>query len=143
MEALGIDIEHSVLVRAPRDRVYDVLTTAEGWDAWFTTGTRLDARPGGTIELRWRAWGPDEIDVDDGGPVLEAIAPARFVFQWGDPPTTVELDLAADVRGTVVSVREHGYRDTPSGRAKFVSCATGWGEALTLLKFYVERGVTY
>jgi hypothetical protein len=24
-----------------------------------------------------------------------------------------------------------------------IGCATGWGEALTLLKFYLEHGLTY
>ena len=38
---------------------------------------------------------------------------------------------------------EHGYQDTPSGRLAFADCATGWGEALKLLKFYLEHGVKY
>ena len=40
-------------------------------------------------------------------------------------------------------LREHGYPDTPEGMAGLMSCATGWGEALTLLKFYVEHGLRY
>ncbi len=40
-------------------------------------------------------------------------------------------------------LREHGYHDTQSGRAAFADCATGWGEALTLLRFYVEHGLRY
>src|SRR5689334_1953581 len=37
-------------IAAPIDRVYRTLTTAEGWDAWFTRGTSLEARPGGARE---------------------------------------------------------------------------------------------
>ena len=40
-------------------------------------------------------------------------------------------------------VHEYGYPDTPEGWEQHMSCSTGWGEALTLLKFYVEHGVRY
>ena len=29
------------------------------------------------------------------------------------------------------------------GHAPYLMCASGWGEALTLLKMYVERGIAY
>lgn len=45
--------------------------------------------------------------------------------------------------GTVIRLREHGYPDTPEGISGLMDCATGLGEALTLLKFYVEHGVRY
>ena len=31
---------------------------------------------------------------------------------------------------------------TPEALGRVAECATGWGEALTLLKFYVELGAT-
>ncbi len=146
-DLIDVPISHDVLIRAERERVYDALTTSEGFDSWFTTGASIDARPGGQIILRWKDWGPDHITAEDGGPVLEAIRPERFVFQWhpGNPgyTTTVEITLEPDERGTIVRLREHGYHNTPEGRKAFATCATGWGEALTLLKFYVEHGVRY
>ena len=45
--------------------------------------------------------------------------------------------------GAIIRLREYGYEDTPSGRRGILECAAGWGEALTLLKFYVEHGITY
>ena len=45
--------------------------------------------------------------------------------------------------GTVVKLKEYGYEDTEEGHRRCLECATGWGEALTLLKFYVEHGITY
>jgi uncharacterized protein YndB with AHSA1/START domain len=111
------------LVRAPRERAYDALTRAEELDAWFTTGAEVENR----------------------GPVLEARRPERYVFRWqaGLGGTTVEIDFDEHADGTVVRLREHGYPDTPAGWAGFCDCSTGWGEALTLLKFYVEHGVRY
>ena len=139
------EIRVDTLVRAPRERVYDGLTRAEELDAWFTTGAEVDARPGGTMRWRWEDWGPDRFTGEDWGPVLEARRPERYVFQWQAElgGTTVEVDFEEHPEGTVVRLREHGYPDTPEGWAGFRSCSTGWGEALTLLKFCVEHGVRY
>lgn len=140
-------IEHAVFIAAPPEKVYEAMTTAEGLDGWFTSGAVVGAWPNGRILFRWKEWGPDHFTGEDGGPVLEAQRPSRFVFQWRpDQPayaTTVEMDFEARAHGTVLRLREHGYEDTPSGRRKMLECACGWGEALTLLKFYVEHGIRY
>jgi uncharacterized protein YndB with AHSA1/START domain len=140
-------VDCSTLVRAPRERVYDAIATAEGLDAWLTRGATVHAHPGGDIVFRWHEWGPDRDTLEDGGPVLEAVRPERLVFQWRpDNPsylTTVEIDFVEDPRGTVVRLCEYGFEDTPEGLEALMVCANGWGEALTLLKFYVEHGLRY
>jgi uncharacterized protein YndB with AHSA1/START domain len=92
-------------------------------------------------------WGPDRFTGEDSGPVLEAHHPERFVFQWyPDSPaysTTVEVNFEPADGGTVVRLREYGYHDTPSGHRACLDCAAGWGEAMTLLKFYVEHNLRY
>ncbi|MFQ5832410.1 MAG: SRPBCC domain-containing protein [Candidatus Thorarchaeota archaeon] len=71
----------------------------------------------------------------------------RFVFQWypdsGNPKlaTTIEIDFGAFEEGTVVRVREYGHENAPTSLAALAECAAGWGEAITLLKFYVEHGI--
>ena len=70
---------------------------------------------------------------------LENVAPPITVR----PSTSVEVDLERVPDGTVIRLREHGYQDTPSGRLACLNCAAGWGEALTLLKFFVEHGLRY
>ena len=139
------DIRMATIVRAPRERVYDALTRPEELDAWFTTGAEVEPRPGGEMVWRWVDWGPDAFTGEDRGPVLEATRPARFVFGWQERlgGTVVEIDFDAHPDGTLVRLREHGYPDTPEGWEQHMSCATGWGEALTLLKFHVEHGVRY
>lgn len=140
-------IRHATLIRAVPERIYDAFTTAREMDGWFTSGASIDPGPGGEIRFRWVDWGPDLVTDEDGGPVLEARRPERFVFQWHpdgpDYATTVEIDFEPVEAGTVVRLRESGFRDTPSGRQALVNCAAGWGEALTLLKFYVENGLRY
>ena len=57
--------------------------------------------------------------------------------------TAVRFELNEENRGTIVMVTEDGYRDDQYGRAMIVECASGWGEALTLLKFYMEHNISY
>ena len=147
-----IEINHAVFVRAAPEVVYDAFTTSDGLDGWFTSGAQVDPRPGGEICFRWVDWGPDRVTGEDGGPVLEAQAPSCLIFQWypDNPtyPTTVEIKFQSAVDkdgtpGTIVRLREHGYQDTPAGLKACIDCAAGWGEALTLLKFYVEHNIQY
>ena len=144
---LDADIQHATLIHASPERIYDAFTSAREMDIWFTTGAMITPCAGGEMRFRWVDWGPEHFTGEDGGPVLEARRPERFVFQWHpDSPeyaTTVEIDIEPDDQGTVIRLRESGYQDTSSGRQAFASCAAGWGEALTLLKFYVEYGLHY
>lgn len=139
------DVEHATYIGVPPAVVFETLTTGEGWDAWFTDGTTVNALPDGEIRLRWKDFGADRSTSEDGGPILAVEAGKRFVFQWspGSQPTTVSIELEERGPGTIVRVRESGYPDTPSDLEACIGCAVGWGEALTLLKFYLEHGVTY
>ena len=144
MSSISTPIEHKVLVRKDRKYVYDAMTTSEGLDGWFTRGSEVDRRPGGTVIFRWVDWGPDKTTATVTCPILEVSVPSRFVFKWWDDHyTTVELSFEETDGGTVVSVREHGYQDSEEGHRRCLECATGWGEALTLLKFYAEHGLRY
>lgn len=142
-----LEIKHATFIRASADQVYNAFTTAEGLDAWFTEGAHVDPRPGGKIIFRWRDWGPDRVTGEDGGSVLEAVPSERFVFQWhpedSSYATTVEVEFSQKEGGTIVRLREYGYLDTPTSRRCQLDCAAGWGETLTLLKFYVEHGLRY
>lgn len=138
-------ITHSVYIDAPVDRVFETLTTAKGWDAWFTEGTTLDARSGGFIQLRWVNFGSGKWTTEDGGPVVDVLPNERFAFLWSPAghPTTVSFTLVTRGPGTVVSLREDGYLLTDYDLEALVGCSVGWGEALSLLKFYLEHDVTY
>ena len=136
-------IEHDILVRAEPEHVYDAFTNASHLDKWFTTGAEVDPRPGGQMIWRWHEWGPNKETAEDSGPVLEADRPWRYVFQWRQEPTTVSLDFEPVAEGTIVRLRERGYLDRPDRIQVMVGSAAGWGEALTLLKFYTEHGNTY
>ncbi len=146
-ELIAGEIIHAVRVNAdPRD-CWDALATAAGLDAWFTSGSEIDPRPGGRMHLRWVDWGPDRVNAEDDCVVLEADRGRRFVFQWhpdsDEYATTVEIDFLWKNGGAVVRLREYGYQNTPAGLAAMLECAAGWGEALTLMKMHMEHGLSY
>jgi uncharacterized protein YndB with AHSA1/START domain len=135
-----LEVKQTVFIRAPREKVYDAVATAEGLDGWFTRGSQVDARPGGAMLLKWVDWGAEKnITQDVPGKVLEAKRPERFVYQWGEPgaESTVEIILEPRDGGTLVGLREYGFRKVEN----VIENAGGWGEALTLWKFWVEHAI--
>jgi len=138
-------IRQRTYIAASPQRVFDTITSAAEWDAFFTTGMTLDPRPGGDCTFRWKDWGPDFYTLEAPGKVVAVSKPHLFAFQWGSPgnETTIRFELEAKHGGSIVTCTEDGYKDTPQGRAMILECASGWGEACTLLKFYIEHGVTY
>lgn len=137
-----------MFIRAPRAKVWAALTTAQAMDAWWgTRGSEIDLRPGGKLTLRWRGWGAEQdINADRDCVVVEVLPPKRFVFRWGetaDTMTTVEFELEERDGGTLLRLREHGFAPTTKGHESFEGNSLGWGEAATLVKFYVEHGIRY
>jgi uncharacterized protein YndB with AHSA1/START domain len=142
MDLMKTDITFDVLIRAPREKVFNAMTTPKGLNSWFTKKTTKDD---GKLHLRWVDWGVDKVTTSSENlPILEDKFPERFVYQWWlDHPTTVEMHFLEHEEGTVVKLRESGYEDSEEGHRRFEDCAVGWGQALTLLKFYCEHGLTY
>jgi uncharacterized protein YndB with AHSA1/START domain len=144
MDKIEVPIRQKTLIKASRDRVFRAIATGEGLDEWFTKGSSVDKFEGGDIKFVWRNWGPDNVNAEAGGPVLEYRKPEKFVFQWwATKPSTVEIELEEVEEGTLVKLKEYGYENSKEGIDRCLECATGWGEALTLMKFYLEHGVTY
>jgi len=144
MEIIEIPITQKTLIRADIEKVFRAIATGEGLDEWFTRGSSVDHFEGGKIRFVWSDWGPERVNTEAGGPVLEYDEPKRFVFKWwSTKPTKVEIDLEETDDGTLVSLKESGYENSEEGIDRCLECATGWGEALTLMKFYLEHGVTY
>ncbi|MCK5304132.1 MAG: SRPBCC domain-containing protein [Candidatus Heimdallarchaeota archaeon] len=141
------EIIHSTLINAPIEKVFKVFTTAEGLDSWFTQGAAVDDEVGGKIYFRWVSERADvkEGVIEDGGPILEINAPYKFTFEWYPDnksyATTVKWCFEETEKGTKITVKEHGFHNTPKGRKALLDCATGWGEALTMAKYFIEHGV--
>lgn len=146
-EIFSVPICQKTLIFATPERIYDTITTGAGWNAFFTFDSEVDPRPGGRMVFRWKDWGPQNFTVNAECKVHRAERPGLFAFEWypvgRENPTTITFVMEPHPEGTVVTVTEEGYPDTKDARAMMMECATGWGEAITLLKFYLEHGVTY
>jgi uncharacterized protein YndB with AHSA1/START domain len=146
MNLLNHKIKQKTFIKAPIEKVFETITSSEGWDAFFTTGMELDLKSNGAMLFKWVDWGPEFYNVSEKAKVLEIKEPYLFVFEWypvENYPTRIEMKLESKLGGTVLTLNESGYPDTEKGRNAILDCASGWSEALTLLKFYLEFNVVY
>ena len=139
------EVRFDTVVHAAPEKVFNAIATAEGLDGWFTSGTELDPRPGGSLVLRWRDWGVEKFTGEIEGDVVEVRQPDRFAFRWpvdsGSYKTTVTIDIEAHDEGSVVRLVEGTYEDDDVGIQDMLNRSTGWAQALTLMKFWVEHGL--
>ena len=71
-------IRQQINIAVPSKRVWDALTSADGWKQWWAEDARLEARSGGRIVLT--------VEGDDGEPVEE-----RGVFHELRPTRRLEI----------------------------------------------------
>jgi len=146
-DMFGKPIKKQIFISAPVEKVYDTITSGNGWNAFFTHSTEVDPKPDGKIVFRWKDWGPNFYTNEAEGVVVNGERPCLFSFQWypigKDNPTTITFKLTEKYGGTVIELTEDGYTDTEQSREMILQCASGWSEALTLLKFYLEYGAIY
>jgi uncharacterized protein YndB with AHSA1/START domain len=138
-------IRYATYINSPPGRVYEALATGPGWDSWFTTRAAIDARAGGTYEFFWQNFGAERSTLTLSGPVTEADPGRSLAFRWGSGKGETAVRFAFEARGpgTIVRVTESGYSFDEEDVVSCLDCACGWGEALTLLKFHLEHGVSY
>lgn len=140
-------IEQEVIIDAPLERVWAIITEAEHIRQWFAfDGAEIDLRPGGTLVMRWQEHGTFPARIEAVEP------PRRFSYRWahvsGDEPsegnsTLVEFTLSPAGAGTRLRVVESGFRDlhlTEAEQAGWVADnVQGWAGGLAALQEYVAR----
>lgn len=146
-EGEGIEVSEvaaAVFLAVPVERVYRTLTTSAGWEAWFTRSAAVDPRPGGQLRFEWTVFDADRAGGIESGSVVQADPNRTFSFRWYAHrfPTQVRFTLEPRGDGTLLRVAETGSPTTAEDRETLAWCASGWSEALTLLRRYLEEGVT-
>ncbi len=140
------EVRHAVSINSSAREIFHYISTTEGWNGWFTSDMSLDLQPGGRIIFHWKNWGADKLSAGDYGTILECIPDKLIEFTWHpDQPeytTKVAISLVGESLPCIVRVLETGFADTPEGLRAMIQSAAGWGEALTLLKMYIEHGVS-
>jgi uncharacterized protein YndB with AHSA1/START domain len=143
-------IEREVVIDAPVDRVWQLVTEAEHLGRWFgDAGAEVDLRPGGALELRWNEYGASRGQVEAVEP------PRRFVFRWApfkdpgglDPTdansTRVEFTLSDQGEATRLRVVESGFESLATSeeqrRQNLEGNTEGWAMELGELQQYATR----
>jgi uncharacterized protein YndB with AHSA1/START domain len=140
-------IEREIVVAAPVERVWEIVTQAEHVGKWFGDSADVDLRPGGAIVLRWEKYGSFY------GTIEAVDAPRHFSYRWvpGTPDekpgdgnsTLVEFTLTPQGGQTRLRVIETGFRRLPlseTERAKqFEDNTEGWADKLGDLQRYAEQ----
>jgi uncharacterized protein YndB with AHSA1/START domain len=142
-------IEREVVIEAPVERVWELVTKAEHLGRWFgDAGAEVDLRPGGALELRWTK--------DQARGRVEAVEPPRlFAFRWApfedpggaqptdDNSTRVEFTLSEEGDGTRLRVVESGFDALATSeeqrRSNLEGNTDGWRQELGELQDYATR----
>ncbi|KUF13176.1 MULTISPECIES: SRPBCC family protein [Streptomyces] len=117
-------VSAETVVPAPPGRVWELVTTPEGFARWYAFGgATIDLRPGGTMALRWDEHGVSAarvVDVQEG---------RLWSFRWEPGPgALVEISLLPAADGTDVRIVESGDLEDP-GLSEMA-----WQSALGLLR---------
>ena len=155
-------IEKTILLRAPRQRVWRALTEAEQFGTWF--GMKFDKAfaPGATVRARVVGTAVDKEVAQEQAQyadqpfdiTIDRIEPERlFSFRWHphavepgvdyshEPTTLVEFTLAEAQGGIMLTVSESGFDKIPlERRAKaFAANDGGWAIVVTLIEKYLAQ----
>ncbi len=140
-------IQSQRVLEAPRQKVWQALTTREGWSGWFSDDVEGEFLPGHTLALDFGSYGKCFAIVD------ERTEGFVFAYRWHpgedcpldrypeDEMTTVRFVLEDHPKGTLLTLTESGFERIPVDRqAKAMQLnTTGWSFELAELAVWVER----
>jgi uncharacterized protein YndB with AHSA1/START domain len=138
-------IEREIVIDAPPDVVWSIVTEARHLAGWFSDEAEIDLRPGGRMLLTWREHGAYEGRIETVDP------PRRFSFRWQTRDgafsetnsTLVVMTLEPDETGTRLRVVESGFATLPwpdEQRARYIEeNSRGWLAELDELRDYAAE----
>jgi uncharacterized protein YndB with AHSA1/START domain len=141
-------IEQQILIEAPVEVVWEIVTDSEHVGGWFSDVAEIDLRPGGEARLTWKEHGVAH------GQVEQVEPPTFFSFRWARPmgevpragnSTLVEFTLTAEGDATRLSVVESGFPELEGSEEEKTKYADGnrqgWDAELGDLREYVSKHV--
>jgi uncharacterized protein YndB with AHSA1/START domain len=142
-------IEREIVIDAPLEVVWAVVTAPEHIGSWFSDSAELDLRPGGKGMLTWKGHGSFPLRVEGVDP------PHSVAYRWARPAgvepragnsTLVEFTLSEEGERTRLRVVESGFAGLDEGeeeKAKhFQENTHGWEHELDELREYVSKQVS-
>jgi uncharacterized protein YndB with AHSA1/START domain len=142
-------IEKTIVLRAPRSRVWRALARAEEFGAWFGVALEGAFAPGARLTGRLTSPGHEPLTLEIA---VERVDPEHLLsYRWHpyavepgvdyahEPTTLVEFHLADVADGTQLTVVESGFDRIPLARraTAFRMNEQGWAEQLTHIARYV------
>jgi uncharacterized protein YndB with AHSA1/START domain len=142
-------IEKTVVLRAPRSRVWRALARAEEFGTWFGVALTGTFAPGARLTGRLTVPGYEHVTLDI---MIEQVEPERLLsYRWHpyaiepdvdysrEPTTLVEFHLAEVDAGTRLTVIESGFDRIPPERRviAFRMNDQGWAGQLANIARYV------
>ena len=144
-------IEKTVIVRAPRSRVWRAIANAEEFGAWFRVTLEGAFAEGATIRGRITHPGYEHVAMEM---LVDRIEPERyFSYRWhpyaiepgvdysSEPTTLVEFILDETTGGTVLTIVESGFDRLPLPRRAeaFRMNDGGWTEQIKNIERHVSE----
>jgi len=136
MSELIHELERAVTVRATGATVFAYLTDSQRFASWWGAGSRVDARPGGEVYVRY----PNGVEAS--GAVVEIAAPDRISFTYGyasgrpfGPGASLVTATVADGSGGALVTLRHAFADA-AARDHHVP---GWRYQLAVLAIVAAR----
>jgi uncharacterized protein YndB with AHSA1/START domain len=140
-------IEREILIEAPVEVVWAVVTEPEHVSGWFSDSVELDLRPGGAMAVHWSGHGTVP------GRVERVEPPQLFSFRWvvaqpgeeltEENSTLVEFRLRPEGDSTRLTVVESGFSDLAGAEDEnqrhFEDHQQGWKKELGELVEYVGQ----
>jgi uncharacterized protein YndB with AHSA1/START domain len=145
-EMVADRIEREIMIEAPLDVVWELVTDPEHVGAWFGDAAEIDLQPGGDAAFTWQSGGRFLARVEKVEP------PRLFSFRWARPQDTppaegnstlVEFILSAEGEATRLTVVESGFatlaRSEDEKARHFADNTEGWSVELGHLREYAEE----
>jgi uncharacterized protein YndB with AHSA1/START domain len=142
-------IQKTILLRAPRARVWQALTDAEEFGAWFRVKLESGFAVGKRVRGKITYPGYEHLTMDV---TVERMDDQQlFSFRWHpaavdasvdystEPTTLVEFRLEEAAEGTLLTVVESGFDRIPPGRRAeaFRMNSEGWGVQMQNIQRHV------
>ena len=145
-------IEKSVLLRAPRARVWRALTDAEEFGRWFGVILAGPLKPGATVKGKITHKGYEDAPFEL---TVESVEPERlFSYRWHpyahdpqvdyskEPTTLVTFELKDAEGGVLLTVVESGFDRIPAARRAeaYRMNEGGWAQQMKSIERHVAPG---
>lgn len=130
----------AVTIKATAQAAYDAFVDPDKIRRFWFTNSSARWESGAVVALSFPEYGAGSFYIR----IVEATAPEKIVFNWGDGPeeTTVVITFAQVETETVVEVVEKGWNlNDPTLTEKLLNNKGGWALALVALKAWLENGI--